>query len=399
MHDPNIEDISCDGVGIPVYVFHRKPEYGQMKTNIVFTSAEELDSFVIKLAQRCGKMITVAQPLLDATLPDGSRLQATLGGDIARRGSNFTIRKFSKEPLTPIHLMEYGTANSLLLAYLWMCVEYGKSILVAGATATGKTTFLNAISLFIRPELKVVSIEDTAELQLPHPNWVPHVARPGFGEKSYGAVEMFDLLKAALRQRPDYVIVGEVRGKEASVMFQGMATGHPALATIHASSIQAVVDRLTTPPINLSVALMENLDVIVFLEKTKRRGKFIRRVKEVDEIEAVVVKENRVIPNVIFLWEPSTDEIKMVGKSRIIETIAKFKGVDYETAMKEVERRALFLEWLKMKGIRDYRLFSQWVRAYYADPEGIMRMVVRSIGGESGKKNTEVRPQELRKNS
>lgn len=386
MHDPNIEDISCDGVGIPVYVFHRNPEYGQMKTNIVFESADELDSFVIKLAQKCGKMITVAQPLLDATLPDGSRLQATLGGDIARRGSNFTIRKFTREPLTPVHLLEYGTASSTLLAYLWICIEYGKSILIAGATATGKTTLLNAVSLFIRPELKVVSIEDTAELTLPHPNWVPHVARPGYGERGYGAVEMFDLLKAALRQRPDYVIVGEVRGKEASVMFQGMATGHPALATIHASDIQAVVDRLTTPPISLSPALLENLDILIFLEKTKLKGKFVRRVREVDEIEAVIVKENRVVPNKIFEWNPVTDEIKMVGRSKILETIARFKGIDYETVMKELERRALLLEWLKKKKIRDYRHFSQWIRAYYTDPEKIMSMVMRDVRRELEKR-------------
>ncbi len=379
MHDPNIEDISCDGVGIPVYIVHRKPEYGQMKTNIVFNSKEELDAFVMKLAQRAGKSISVAQPLLDGTLPDGSRLQATLGSDIARRGSNFTIRKFTKEPLTPIHLMNYGTISSLALAYLWMCVEYGKSILVAGATATGKTTMLNAISLFIRPELKIVSIEDTAELQLPHENWIPQVARPGFGEKSYGAVEMFDLLKAALRQRPDYVIVGEVRGKEASVMFQGMATGHPSLGTIHADSVQKVVDRLTTPPINLSPALLENLDVIVFMARAKLRGKFVRRVKEIVEVAGVDIANRRIIENVVFKWEPAKDEIKMVGKSLILQKIAEFKGITYEVVMKELERRALFLEWLRMKGIADYRRFSQWIRAYYMNPTSVMRLVTKDI--------------------
>ncbi len=379
MHDKNIEDISCDGVNIPVYIFHRNPDYGQMRTNIYFTSKEELDSFVIKLAQKAGKSISVARPLLDASLPDGSRLQATLGSDIARRGSNFTIRKFLREPLTPTKLMEFGTANSTTLAYLWFCIEYGKSILVAGATATGKTSFLNAIALFMRPELKVVSIEDTAELMLPLPNWIPQVARPGYGAKSYGAVEMFDLLKAALRQRPDYVIVGEVRGKEASTMFQGMATGHPSLATIHADTLQRLVDRLTTPPINLSAALLENLDVVVFLVRTKAEGRFVRRVNKVYEVAGVNVREKKIIPNKLFEWDPVKDEINLTGKSMVLKKIAEFKGIDYETVFKELQRRALFLEWLSMNRVTDYLEFEKWVQSYYYDTNKVMNMVINDV--------------------
>lgn len=395
MHDPNIEDISCDGVNIPVYIFHRKPEYNQMKSTVQFPNKEELDSFVIKLAQKCGKSISVAQPLLDASLPDGSRLQATLGSDIARRGSNFTIRKFLKEPLTPTKLMDFGTASSIAMAYMWFCVEYGKSVLVSGTTATGKTSFLNAISLFIRPELKVVSIEDTAELMLPLPNWVPHVARPGYGEKRYGSVEMFDLLKAALRQRPDYVIVGEVRGEEASTMFQGMATGHPALSTIHADSLPRLVDRLTTSPINLSPALLENLDVVVFLEKTKMKGKFIRRINRVYEVAGVNVRESKIIPNKVFEWAPVEDEISMVGKSAIMKKIADFKGMDYETIFKELQRRALFLEWLKMNEVINYQDFEKWVRSYYSDPSKVMKMVVNDVRRKYQKEGREVGPEEL----
>ena len=392
MNDADIEDISCDGFNIPIYVFHRNPTYGQLKTNISFASKEEIDSFVIKLAQKCGKNISVAQPLLDATLPEGSRLQATLGSDIARRGSNFTIRKFTREPLTPTKLLEFGSANPLLLAYLWMCIEYGKSILVTGSTATGKTSALNAISLFIRPELKVVSIEDTAELTLPHPNWVPQVARPGYGEPSYGAVEMFDLLKASLRQRPDYMIVGEVRGAEASVMFQGMATGHPALATIHASSLQGLIDRLTTPPIDLSPALLENLDIILFLEKTKIKGRFVRRVKEINESMGVNVKARKIIPNKMFEWDPVKDVINMTGKSIMLQKIADFRGIDYQTVFKELERRSLFLEWLAMKKIMDYKNFSQWMRFYYSDPEKAMETVMRDARRKIEQKDNQGSP-------
>ena len=224
MRDPNIEDISCDGVGSPVFVFHRNSLYGEVITNVTFSTKEELDSFVMKLAQKAGRTISVATPLLDATLPDGSRLQVTFGTDIARKGSNFSIRKFFKLPLTVVDLVQNGTVDPLLMAYLWLLIDEQQSLLISGTTAVGKTTFLNSIAEFIKPTQKIVSIEDTAELQLTNVNWVPQVARTGYGPKKYGEVTMFDLLKAALRQRPDYLIVGEVRGREASVMFQAMAS-------------------------------------------------------------------------------------------------------------------------------------------------------------------------------
>ena len=228
MKDPNIEDISCDGIDIPLYIYHRNPKLGSLKTNIVFRDRDELDSFVTKLAQKCKKSISIAEPLLDGSLPDGSRVQATLGTDIARKGSNFTVRRFTEKPLTPTHMLKYKTLNSTQLAYLWMAIENGQSVLVSGGTATGKTAMLNVLSLFIRPNMKVVSIEDTAELRLPLPHWVPHVARTPISiEGKIGEVSLFDLLKSSLRQRPDYIIVGEVRGREAFVLFQQIASIPP----------------------------------------------------------------------------------------------------------------------------------------------------------------------------
>lgn len=225
MHDPNIEDISCVGYSVPIFIYHRDPLFNQIVTDVVFKSKKKLDSFVLKLAQKCGKNLTLAEPLMDGALPDGSRVQATYGTkEIARRGSNFTIRKFTSRPMTPVDLINLQTIDAGLLAYLWFVIENNMSVLVSGATATGKTTFLNAISLFIKPESKIITIEDTAELRLPLPNWIAAVARPGFGGKGYGEITMYDLLKAGLRQRPDYIIVGEVRGEEATVMFQGMAS-------------------------------------------------------------------------------------------------------------------------------------------------------------------------------
>jgi len=226
LKDQNIEDLSCDGVNVPLYAYYRDPKVGSVRTNVTFESPEELDAFIVKLSQKCNKSISIAEPLLDGTLTDGSRIQATLGSDISRKGSNFTIRKFSETPLTPIHMLNYKTVNSLQLAYLWLAIDNGKSILVSGGTATGKTSMLNVLSLFIRPGMKIVSIEDTAEIRLPHEHWVPQVARSSLSTKSGGTgeVTLFDLLKASLRQRPDYIILGEVRGKEAFVLFQQMAS-------------------------------------------------------------------------------------------------------------------------------------------------------------------------------
>jgi len=379
MHDPQIEDISCDGVGIPVYVVHRNPEYGEMRTNIQFPTKQELDSFVVKLSQRCRRSISVATPLLDATLPDGSRLQATLGSDIARRGSNFTIRRFSERPFTPVDLIEMGTLSSLSLAYIWFLVEQGKSILVSGATATGKTTVLNSISLFIQPTKKIVSIEDTAELQLPHPNWIPQVARAISSEKRYGSVEMFDLLKAALRQRPDYIIVGEVRGAEANVMFQGMATGHPALGTIHADNVQKVVDRLVTPPISLSPAMLENLDAVIFIVRTKLKGQYVRRSSQIAEIKKISLKDGKLKSNAVFEWNAVEDKVVPKDPSIILEKLAHFRGIAKESIMSELGRRAQLLEWLKLKHVKDYKLFASYVARYYTNSEELMKIVTKEL--------------------
>jgi len=284
MRDPLIEDISCTGISYPIYIFHRNPLIGEIKTNLQFNSDEELDNFVIKLSVRTGRIVSVANPLLDAALPNGARIQITFGKDISRRGSSFTIRKFTEDPFTPIDLLLYGTVDFNMLAYLWTLVEEGRSLLISGGTATGKTSFLNAISLFIKPEKKIISIEDTAELKLPHPNWLSEVARPGYGPNRYGEVTMFDLLKAALRQRPDYIIVGEVRGEEAYILFQAMATGHAGLGTIHAESFEALMDRLLSPPINLPPSLLEVLDGVVFLKRLRYQGKYVRRVDKIYEI-------------------------------------------------------------------------------------------------------------------
>ncbi len=380
MQDPNIEDISCDGVGIPIFVNHRDPKIGTIKTNVVFDDPEELDAFVNKLAQRCGKTISVAQPLLDATLPDGSRLQATLGTDIARRGSNFTIRKFPDEPLTPTMLLKYGTLDIKMMAYLWFLIENRKSLLISGGTASGKTTILNALSLFIRPEMKIVTIEDTAELRLPHPHWVPHVARKPISEvggKKLGEVDMFDLLVESLRQRPDYIIVGEVRGKEAYVLFQQIATGHAGLATIHADTVEKLIDRLTTPPIALPGSLIENLDAIVFLSRIKRENKYIRRVSSIFEVVGYDRSSEIPLMNMIFRWNPRTDRFEIVNKSVSLKKIAEQYGLTERKVQRNLGEKMKVLEWMLKKDIVHYKNFAYIMKLYYLQKERLFEMIER----------------------
>ena len=258
LRDYFIEDIQCNGLESPVYIIHRI--FRNIKTNIVFKSSAKLESLIEKLAQRCGQHISYANPILDGTLPDGSRINATYTSDITSKGPTFTIRKFTKTPWTPINLISFRTLSPEMLAYLWTLVQYKMNILIAGGTASGKTTLLNAIAFFIPPEARVVSIEDTRELNLPRENWLPSVVRGSTGGKGENEVTLFTLLRASFRQSPDYVIVGEVRGKEASVLFQGMASGHSSVSTMHADSVDTLIKRLETPPIELSPTLLNVLD-------------------------------------------------------------------------------------------------------------------------------------------
>ena len=372
MKDPNIEDISCDGIGIPIFVFHRNPKIGSLETDVVFQTEEELDSNIIRLSQLSGKSISVATPLIDGSLPDGSRIQATLATDIARKGSNFTIRKFTEEPLTPVHLLEFGTVDVATLAYLWMAVDFGRSVLVCGGTATGKTTFLNVLSLFIKPDKKVISIEDTPELKLPHPHWVPQVARTSLtieGSKKIGEIDLYDLLKETMRQRPDYIIVGEVRGKEAFVLFQEMATGHPSLSTIHAENPSKLIDRLTTAPISLPLSLVGSLDIIVFLTMVRYKDANVRKVSEIFEVTGIDTKTNQPRTNRVFGWNPVTDKFDIVGKSIMMEKISNLTGMSEKEVSEELKRRMFVLNWLKERNIVNYKDVFAVLNMYYTYPD------------------------------
>jgi len=373
MKDPNIEDISCDGLGIPIFVLHKHPLIGSVPTNIVLKERNELDSLVIRLAQICGKMINLANPLVDGILPDGSRLQATLETDIAIRGSNFTIRKFPLKVLTPIEIIKSKTINPLSLAYLWFCLEHGRNILVSGGTGTGKTTLLNVLSCFIRPEKKIVSIEDTPEIKLPHTHWLQQVARVPESTGKEGEVDLFELLRAALRQRPDYIIVGEVRGKEAAILFQGMATGHTGLATIHAEDIEKLIDRLRTKPIELSPSLIEILDIIVFIKRIFYRGKFVRRISNIVEILGATEKD--VFYRNVIEWNPLNDTFEIKDKSYALYKVSSVFGLTEKEIREEILNRAKFLDFLYRLNITDINLFYQYVNLYYKYKEALIETI------------------------
>ena len=252
-HDINVEDISCDGYNSPVFVYHS--DYEQVITN-VHHGESELDDFVVKLAQRSGKGISKRQPQVDATLPDGSRAQLTLGREVSDHGTNYTIRQFKDVPFTPLDLINWNTFSLDEMAFLWLAIENHRSLIFAGGTASGKTTSLNAVSLFIPSNTKIVSIEDTREVELPQRNWIASVTRPSFSDDDKGDVDEFDLLEAALRQRPDYIVMGEIRGEEGRTLFQVMSTGHTTYTTFHADTVGEVLKRFTTEPINVSKTLL-----------------------------------------------------------------------------------------------------------------------------------------------
>ncbi len=365
-----IEDIECNGVDSPVYIVHRV--YRNIKTNVLFKTNSRLESFVEKLAQRCGKYVSYAQPILDGSLPDGSRVNATYTKDITSRGPTFTIRKFTKTPWTPPQLLSFGTLSPEMLAYLWILVQYRMSLLIAGGTASGKTTLLNAVAFFIPPEARVVSIEDTRELNLPRENWLPSVIREATGVDDKKEIDLFTLLRSSFRQHPDYVIVGEVRGKEAYVLFQGMASGHSSISTLHADSVDTVIKRLETPPIELSPTLMNVLDVVLVMTHAIVNKQETRKLKEIVEI-INVNEDGTAITNTPFMWNASDDKFYSKKGSKIFEKISSRFGVKVEELELEFRRRVALLYKIYQSKIFGFKEMQDLINEYYKKPEQVLK--------------------------
>jgi len=376
LKDYYIEDIECNGVNTPIYIVHRK--YRNLRTNIIYNDTKKLTRFVEKLAQRSGKYISYATPLLDSSLPDNTRVNAVYTQDIASRGPSFTLRRFTKEPWTPVKLMQFKTVSPEMLAYLWLLIENGANIMIIGATASGKTSFLNSIAFFIPPAARVVSIEDTKEINLMHENWLPGVIREGIGMTNLvgtkeGDITLFDLLKESFRQRPDYVIVGEIRGKEAYVLFQGMSSGHPSMGTMHAEDVETMIRRLETPPIELSSSLVESLDVVCVITQAKFQNNDVRRIREIVEIVKVNETSGKAETNTPFVWDPRTDKFYFKENSVILSKIVTQKGISKEKLEKEFRLRTKLLMALYNRNIIGFKEVNDVINAYYKTPEFVLK--------------------------
>lgn len=371
LNDDDLEEVMVIGIGLPVYVAHRK--LGTLATNIYFDDDDEIKRIIEKIARFTGRKIDAATPLLDARLPDGSRVNATLA-PVSLDGSTITIRKFKAEALTIIDLIRFGTLTLEVAAFLWLAVEglgaRPSNILVSGGTGSGKTTTLNCLSLLIPKKDRVITIEDTAELQLPLKHKIRLETKPPNIE-GRGGLDFHQLLINTLRMRPDRIILGEIRGREAETLFVAMNTGHDGcMGTVHANTASETITRLTNPPMNVPVIMIPALDLIIMQNRIVHKGKVKRRITEIAEIGGLEV--DKVLLNRIYSYNPKLDTLENAGPSRLKQEIAKKAGVSIEEINKELKRRELLLECLVRKNIRALHDVYSWIQSYYKDSDATL---------------------------
>jgi flagellar protein FlaI len=375
MRDPNIEDISCDGVNRPVYIWHRN--YESIETNLEFQNDEELDNVVVKLVHMAGKHVSSAFPIVDASLPGKHRLSVCYRREVTPFGTAFTIRKFRDDPYSIIDLINLGTFSEEMAAYLWLCLENRASVMVLGGTAAGKTTALNSLACLIKPGSKIITIEETAELNLPHENWVSLIARQsyGLGGSSVGEVTLFDLVKTSMRHRPDVLVVGEVRGQEAYVLFQALATGHGGMCTMHAENLDSAIKRLTSKPMDIAPAYIQLMNIVMSIQRvhitkgTERKA--YRRVMNVNEIADY--EDYRCA----LKWHPAQDEyLSAFDKSMMLSAISERIGESKKDLITEIDRRKDVLHWMRERNIRSYKDVAAIIAEYYARPKQIYDKVL-----------------------
>ncbi|MEF8774153.1 MAG: type II/IV secretion system ATPase subunit [Halobacteriales archaeon] len=374
MRDDAIEDVSCDGDDVPVFVY--RFDHRDLRTNVGFDSGEQLRRFVLRLANQANAQISVANPLVDGSLPDGSRVQLSFGGEISTRGANFTIRKFANVPYTPVQLIDWGTFSVEQMAYFWLAIENNRSLIFAGGTGSGKTTSMNAVSFFVPEDSKVVSIEDTREITLPHDNWVQQVTRDSIDADGQGEVAMYDLLKASLRQRPEYLLVGEIRTdpRVAFSFFQAIGTGHTAYTTLHADSVEGVLNRLENEPLNVSTQMLLDLDVISIQTQAFRDGDRVRRNESVTEL--VSMDDDGDVNGVtVFERDAERDEIRRLADSQVLRDVARERGWSDADLARELRDRERVLQYLLEEGIDGYREVAAVISAFRSDRAKLLERV------------------------
>lgn len=376
--DPNLEDIVCTGVNVPIYVFHT--EYEWLRTNIVLTDVVELERIIRRLAFKSGIEISIAKPIAEGILRnEGFRVHLVLDV-VSRRGSTFTIRKFKTMPYTLVDLINLRTVDPLLAAYLWLLADNLRSIMIVGPTASGKTTLLNAIAMMIPPEVKVVTVEEAPELNLiGHENWVSMVARLS-SEEGVTNVTLYELLKSSLRQRPDVIIVGEIRGEEAYTFFQSIALGHGGMTTIHADSIESAIRRLEAHPFNIPKSFLQLVKVFILVGRVQV-GTYAtqRRVLEVKEVEKLDTKTNELVMITPFRWVKESDSIEFSGYSHIIKSIADDLKIDYNDVYNDLLRRATIMKWLSLRRV-NLQEMNNIVRKYRSDWFTIYSLAESEVG-------------------
>src|SRR5579872_60428 len=368
MYDINIEDISCSGTHKPIYVWHRN--YDSLPTNIQFNSDVVLNSFLTRIVFRAGKHISSAFPISDLALQGNHRISVLYQKEVTPKGSSFTIRKFKEDPYTVVDLIKFGTINLPIAAYLWMLIESKMSFIIIGSTGSGKTTILNAITGLVNPDYKIFSVEDVSEININHENWFTLVSRSGFGLGGEGEIGMYDLIKAGVRHRPDYIVVGEIRGSEAYVMFQAMATGHGGLCTMHADSLESAIKRLQQKPMDIPPAYISLMNCAIVIKRVKENttGQSSRRAIAVSEI---VSSESS---HAAFSWNPKTDYFDDDLKESIMfKRMAELTGRDLNELLTEHQKRVSILKWMLENDIRNYKKVSEVVGKYYRDPDSLIQ--------------------------
>ncbi|MAG08611.1 hypothetical protein CMO89_04000 [Candidatus Woesearchaeota archaeon] len=377
LNDDFLEEIIVNSASEPIRVYHKK--YGWLETNVSIDSEVQIQNYANTIARRVGKQVTTLNPLLDAHLVTGDRANAVLY-PISNRGNTITIRKFARDPWTVTDLITNKTSNPEIFALVWLAIQYEMNILISGGTGSGKTSFLNVVIPFIPPNHRIISIEDTRELQLPKfLYWCPLVTRQP-NHEGKGAVTELDLLINSLRMRPDRIILGEMRRKEqAEVLFEAMHTGHSVYATVHADSINETIQRLVNPPIEVPSNLLKAVNLNVVMFRDRRRS--IRRIYQIGEFVTTEGSgKSTVKPNLLYRWKPSTDKIIFHGKSvRLFEELSRHTGMSQSEINNDLKTKTNILNYMVKNKIRDINAVGKIISDYSLDRESLISSVNKNI--------------------